>query len=670
MKLVNKTLYIEFADFIAAGWNVDGIKKANLRNGSFWQMIANPEDARAVLVEYESLRPNHKEKIEQAFGNPYDCLAKGPIKKLVTKDLKAEEFYLNYRYAENKTLPVDHISKYTSASSILNMITRVTADSISIKEIIKEQLHLTVDKFYNNIIDIIKAEELPLPKTYSHLLRKIKEYKTEGYGCLIDWRFGNQLAAKINDEVSEAQLLTLIENPLQYDAVLIAKMYNIWAAKNNYKEITPETVNFWKRKKEVKIISGREGNGAFNEKYIRQVKGSRPSSPLYLLEHDDNNLDFLFKDKKGYGFHKYVAIVVTDSFCDLVLGKSYVMADSPLQQQVHHAYLDAMYYIRSLTGGWYLPFEIKSDKWAATSLKPFYQKLGNFITPAHGNKHRGYEEQVFGSHHWKRCQKLVSTSGNWSGNNMGAKFRGVNQDMVRLEAKNRPMIGDEAEMQIENFFQLLRHMPDIKRTDMNAMSKEQKWLQAWEQLTEEQKRPITDEQFLLTFGIKHEPQGRPITITNRGVEPQINNSRYSYDLPQAWMYNDLVGEQVNVYYDPYDMSRVLITNGTNIRFIASTAQLAPRALQDQYTGSRTYLNAVLAEKKAQVTKASIESTKRIERTDTTHYNAEAMLQGGVLVKEIKNKAEQKFIEQAAEDQETYLDEHYDFNTFFTQTPNQ
>jgi len=111
MIIINKTLYIEFADFIAAGWTVDGIKKANLRNGAFWQMIPNPQDARAVLVEFDSLRPRHKEKLQTAFGNPYEYVAKSPIKQLLTTDHKAQEHYINYRYADNKALPLEHINK-------------------------------------------------------------------------------------------------------------------------------------------------------------------------------------------------------------------------------------------------------------------------------------------------------------------------------------------------------------------------------------------------------------------------------------------------------------------------------------------------------------------------------------------------------------------------------
>lgn len=255
---------------------------------------------------------------------------------------------------------------------------------------------------------------------------------------------------------------------------------------------------------------------------------------------------------------------------------------------------------------------------------------------------------------------------NWTGNNISAKFRGVNQEALNGSQKNRPLIGNQAELQIENFFHLLRHMPDIKRNNMNAASKEEQFVSEWNQLHPDDKRTITDQQFLLTFGIKHAPAHSPdgITITNRGVEPQINGNKYSYDLPESWMYNKLIGAKVNVLYDPFDMSRILVTNYDDIRFIATSAQLTPRALKDHYTGSRTYLNALLAEKKQQVGEVSKASAARKKLVNHHYYNAEAVLQSGSLVKEIKNGAEQKFIEQQIVEQETFLDNNHDFSQFY------
>lgn len=676
-EMIDGVMYVFMKAIKEAGLSVGYYQ--NLNSEGSEKTMLHPKNKKIILVRYDCISEANQVKIIKRFGcTPHEFIAREPIRRMIVQQHEAQKFFLAYRYNENKILPIHRVRQYSRACDILELIKRIDEGR---NKLIKE-LGISVPQFYEQLKAIIIEEQrngesdtyeganqlyARFPYHYISLRDKVKEYGEKGFACVIDKAYGNTGALKIKDEVAEAQLLSLIENALQYDDVMVCMMYNTWAAANNYKIIDPSTVGVWRRKKAHLIDLTRYGNSAYNEKHIREVKGAPRTSlsALKFVEHDDNNLDFLFQDKEGYQFHKYVAIVVNDSCCDYVLGKSYIMGQTPLTEQVYHAYLDAMYNIRRLTGGWHLPFEIKTDKWRSARLTPFYEKIATIIPPAVGNKHRGYIEQYFRTPLWKRAQKLISQD-NWSGNNMTAKFRGVNPDMLKYsqDHKTRPMIGQEAELLIENFFHLLRNMPDFKRDNMNAPSKEQQWLEKWNNTHADDKRPITDEQFLLIFGITHKPKHVDgIRITNRGIEPQIKNAQYSYDLPEAWMYEKLRGAKVEVIYDPMDMSRVLCTNHDDIRFIAQTAQLTPRAIHDHYTGSRTFLNAILAEKTEQVKKASAASEKRKAIADTRFYNAEAMLQGGVMIKELKNAAEQKMLEQDNTQYEQYLDSNININDF-------
>lgn len=669
-----QTLFLSYSECIEAGLSEHTLIKAKQRGSSSWLIINDPEDARKLLIGYEKLSEINKHKITARYGNPYHYIAHQPIRELITATPAARQFFLSYRYNDNKMLPLRRVNQYSRACDILELIKRVDE---SRNKIVKE-LGISVPEFYNHIKAIIQEEQkngesetydggnqlyARFPWHYVSLREKVNEYMEAGFSCVIDKAYGNNGALKVKTDDARDLLIELLKNPLQYNDVLITMLYNTKAEENGWETITPPTVQKWRKKYEAEITPYRNGNAAFNEKYIRQVKGLRPSAPLYLIEHDDNNLDFLYKGEDGSQFNRYVAIVVTDSHCDLVLGKSVIPSDMPETWQVQHAYLDAMYYIRSLTGGWHMPHEIKADKWRSKSLAPLYNKIAKFVPPSHGNKHRGYIEQFFGSSLWKNCQKLVS-NGNWNGNNMTARFRGFNPDMLEmsLKEKSRPVVGEEAEVQIEQFFFLLRNMSDFKRTDLKAPSKQEKWLQAWNELSPEQKNPITDEQFLLTFGIIHQPRHTDtIRITNRGVEPQICGTKYSYDLPEPWMYSKLRGADVQVIYDPFDMSRVLITNNDDIRFIAQSAQLVPRALKDHFTGSRTFLNSLLAEKKDQVNQVAAISASR-KKVNGNH--AEAMLQSGmVMPKEVKNAAEQKLLDRFNEEYENHLDQNINIDQY-------
>lgn len=636
MKLIDTILYLEFPELVNCGVSENTIWTAKKRKSPSWCFIDDPEDKRKVLIQYEKLKEDYKTKVIARFGNPYEYMAKMPIRNLVKWDDKAEEFYLAYRY-DGKPLSVEHVKKYTAAANWLNMFKAVNED----KRAIKKLLNLPIEQFYNHAIEIIIQDKIDLPTSYDRLIARnnsaLKKYLRDGYASLIDWRFGNTLAAKIKDELSESTLLELIAHPNQYDDAIIALKYNLWAKQNKYKPITPDTVGIHRRKKEALIVMEREGNAALTEKFLKQVKGFRPTAPLLMVENDDNHLDLLFIDPNDETqhkwYHKYKAIVVVDSFNDYVLGYAY--AENLSIELVKAAYLNAMYHIRSITGAWHLPHETKSDRWGIATLEPFYQSLGKYFKTPVSSKHRGYIEQFFGSPLWKNCLKLGAN--NYSGNNMTAKFRGVNQEALERNKKDRPLIGNEAIQQIENFFHRLRHMPQS-----NGISKHDQWIAAWNNMPAENKRVINDEQFLLKMGIEHNNQGKGIRITNRGVEPQICGQRFSYDLavPSLMEY---VGKPVSVMYDPYDMSRVLVTDFDKVRVMGYDARLNSRALEDTNTDSRTYLNAILTEKRDDVNYIASKSTRRKQVLESAGIDAETLLQAGVMDKKLKQAAEMKVL---------------------------
>lgn len=662
-----KELFIDFSECIDAGISGNTIRNAAQRGVKNWRIINDPEDKRKLLIGYEELSETNKDKVRARYGNPHDLIARQPILRLLDNDAAAFDYFIAYTYGNGQALPKRRVLQYTRAASWLAMLKKAEAN----KKAAIKSLGISLPEFYSHVSVLMDQDKKngadsnydgpaqlagDWPISYSRIRMRMRQYfpgdgKTPAYNSLIDKMYGNQMAAKVNDGQSAHYLKELLCDPVQKDDVLICMLYNLWAEANGYSTIGPGTVGKRRHQWGSEIDVARYGQSYYNEKYIRQAKGLRPTHPLALVEHDDNNIDFLFQDGQ-YQYHRYVSIVVMDSHCDLVLGKSYMQGDTPEQWQVGHAYLDAMYYIRSLTGGWYLPFEIKADQWALTNLTPFYNSIAKWVKPGHGNKHRGYIEPFFGSPHWKRAQQLLSAD-NYTGNNITAINAGVNPDVLDLSrrSKTRPMIGNEAEVQIERFFQLLQKMPAFTRANMNAPSKETLWLEAWNTMHHDDKRPISDVQFLTKFGIAHRPKHTEyISIGNRGVEPVIKGIKYSYDLPSLDMYTRLNGAKVKVIYDPYDMSRVLLTNEDDIRFIARDAKVLPRALKDQYTGSRTYLNAVLEEKVAQwgnVEKLRARAQKIVAGQSVVNGigAAEALLKGGGLLKAIKNNAEQALIAQ-------------------------
>jgi len=643
----DKILYIEYQDFIAAGWKEDSIKKSNFRNGSNWQMIPHPSDKRKVLVQYDTLVDAHKEKLQLWLrrkhgckhemncdcGNPYEYVAKEPIRKMVEKDFKAEGYFMAFKLDDGRSLPVEYIQKYTDAAAFLNMLIKVNEN----KKLLKTTLNLTLDSFWKHVADIITSDNIDLPASYKRLRARMDEYKAEGYPCLVSAKFGNKQAAKINDEVSEALMIELIANPNQYDDVVVALQYNKWAGKNGYKTITPATVGNWRRDNAALVMGDRFGREVFNQLARRKVVRMRPSYPTALWESDDNHLDWWFAGDSANEYRKLKGIIVTDSFNDYVLGYAVTDKDLKGDEIVRLAYLNAMYHVKELTGGWYLPFEVKTDQWNINQLKPFYTGMAHYYETPVGSKNRGWLENFFGHKDWERCLKIDNN--NYTGHNITAKTRGVNMEAVKANRKDWLHIS-QAEQQMDQFIQRLRTVP--KSFDEKNKSRQQEWLEAFATTPAEKKRQITDEQFLLKFGFRHQFENR---ITDQGLKPTILGVQYKYSIPPAF-YMPNLGKKVEIIYDPYDMNRVLVTDNEGLRFVANSVTPVAGCMADmQEQGGRALLNKILGEAKAEVGYITEAKEKRQQILISNGIDTEDILKLGVSVpKALKQRAELEYLQ--------------------------
>ncbi len=650
MKYLNNILHIEMPDFLKCGFDEKNIHKGVSTGYSTLPCI---KDKGRLLFPLEGLGDRYKQAIEKVFGNPHEYMAKQPILKMVSYDEKAEAYFLD------KGFDLKQANELAKAASWLNMIIAMYAD----KKFIKKTLNLTLDVFNDNVISLIKTENIDLPQSNRRLFYGkdsiLAKYKEHSYDALIHGNTGKKNAIKIEEGECEKQLFELIKHPNNYDDVLVTMLYNKWAKENGYKEIKTGIVCLRRNEWAERIAPTRYGWSHTNDKYIEQVKRMPASTmyPLTFTESDDYNINYYFKGIDGNPFNRYVSYVVVDSATKLLLGKSYRVAQAPVFDMVKLAWLDAMHYIKELTGGWHLPVEVKADHWQKKKAFPFFESIGHFQKAGLGNKHRGYIEQLFGSPHAKRCEKIPAHKLlNYNGNNLTAANRGVNVEAVKLYEKMRPIVGDASDQQVEEFVWLMRNLPAITKNNLEAPSPEQLFKQRWAETPNEFKRPITHKQMLLRFGFVHQPQGRSITITNRGIEPVIGGIKYSYDLPD---YNNQVHlvdrAEVFVVYDPFDMTEVLITDFKQIHFIAKHTNYHTAGVAYHQTGSRTALNMVLDRKKelaAQLNSDTVISGISID--------PKAYLLNGYQPKELTALAEQacheqRTIENTSSDTDEYMD---------------
>lgn len=613
MKLINNILYIEFHEMVNSGATSEGyLKTARWKGVKTMRFIDDPDDNRRSLVEFESLGNKYKTVITEKYGNPYDYVAKEPIRQLVTKDIEAEKFYLSYRFENGNALPIEHINKYTTSASWLNMLLAVEKD----KTIAKKKLKLPMASFYQHVLELFSSDNISLPGTYSRLRDKMTDYQGKGYEALINGRFNNSNSAKVKDEISQAILLELISNDSKRDDVVIARAYNNWAKSNGYNPITERTVCNWRMAHESEISLYRNGSREWYNKFGKQIQRKRPSAPMLLWSGDGNDLDLYFRSEKSH-YNQFTVVVVIDAFNDYIVGWS--LGENENADLIKAAYLDALLHIKELTGLYHLPHQIQSDRFAQTQMKSFFQKIDPEYFPAAARSPRGkYIERTFGT----KWHQLLSVFPNYSGNNISSQQR-INPERIEREKRNFPDVSEAF-----NYVQLF--------IDQLRQDKQAEWLEAFHANTSSQSKCIGDEQFLYHFGV---PNKRTQTITNKGLTIQYNGEIYTYEIPDQ-LFLSVVGRTVQAIHDPYDIgSKVLITDGDKLRVVAYPPTLIPAARADQSEIDQARFFKKLHAKKKHLEAIAASKQKRELILTEEAIDAKALLQAGILDKGLKRSAE-------------------------------
>lgn len=613
----------------------DGIKK-----------VQSGGNGRQMLIAFDSLRPD----IKEAIGDPRKT--DNPMERFYKVCPEASLFYATYAFEDGSTLTPGQQEEYTINASVLKAAQILKKERGALRGTQRGILPSVVNDVmqFNKVLENKYGTRHTLPaspkwmKKYMDELHAPFTYKGREYNynypSVLSGKLRNQNKAKILLGNTSADILqSLIEHGNQYDDRFIQIAYNKKAKELGLEPISVSAVRYWRSKLKHLVKPFREGWDEYRQEYSRAVKRDRPSRPGQLWESDDNHIDLLFNGDDNNPYHRFRGIFVQDSSHDLVLGYSCTEGElSPLN--VRLAYINAMYYVRSLTGGWYLPFEVKTDRWRLAALRPFYQSLGHYYDTPVNSKNRGWQENFFGDIDWKRCLKTDvdgTPAINYTGNNITAKNAGFNRELSRINTKLFPHT-DHAPAQIEAFVNRLR------KIDLSGNgSREMKWLQAWSQLPESEKRPINDLEFMTLFGIKHEWQN---SIEKSGIIATIMGQKISYAVPPAF-YLPNVGKKVDVYYDPFNLSRVLVTDNERLRFMAHEMTPVPGTMRDMQLageGSRAFLNQIIEEKKADVNHIVTQRNERMKRLELAGIDIDYVLaQGGHVAKEISQAAEMAYI---------------------------
>jgi hypothetical protein len=553
-----------------------------------------------ALVLFSSLDRQTKDALTIKFGNPKTEVKASWFASQYVADRKAFDFYLGHTYgAENKKLDLKYVEQYTYNASVLNTVLLMKTNR---KAYIKALGVTSVDIWQSLSNDVNAFREVAhnLPPSKDGLRRKVTEYASEGYACVISGKHLTRNAIKVKSKEQEALLEKLLRQHQNLNNEQVADLYNSFAivfTDYEWKSIDASTVANYRKKMDLYIYAGQFGSTAFMHNKAMQVKRTAPSLPMTYWTLDGNVTELLYQErvvnKKDHSvsvYHKrFTTVMVLDPFNKYIIGYAIGKAETP--ELIKEALRNAVNHSAELFGNKFRPYQLQSDRYQIKNLTPIYEAMSKFFIPAkaHNSKAK-IIEPFFDKFNEKHFQaKLLP---NWSGHNVTAKKQ--NQPNPDFLNKIRHQFPDEATCRM----QIITAIENDRAEKLNS------YQENWLRLPEGDRQPLNTMEYLRWFG---EHSGYTNKLQGQGVTPTIlGDTRYydTFDLNfRKYAHNDWL-----VKYDPEDLRQVLVLNAKSkngklveevatLQFLLEEKYIQPMALYDRKEGDAEQLQKVFEHKK-------------------------------------------------------------------------
>lgn len=581
MKFVGNILYLEFAEMVTAGVSKQTLWLAKHRNSSGWNFINDPADKRKVLIQYETLKDIYKSQVNDKFGDPYLTAGAEIIKPLLKTNQTALKQLREFTLENGESLPTTYIDAYSKACDILEFIATTTLSDI------KRIGFPNKSAFDTAITALIRQENLPLPKAYSRLQQKVKQYKTDGAHCVISKKFGNQNTAKINAAISD-WLIAQYAQSNKPDTEILTLWYLQAARENQWPAVTESAIYQHLKKPDIKPMwyMGRHGLTEWKRKYERTNKLFLPTVRDAMWIGDGTKLDFYYQDSKGAKATLKIYII-GDVYSEKILGYDVAFTEDFKSQYraskmaLQTAGAKPYQWLYDGQGG-HVKKESQDFMTRATTKRHFrsrpYRSSGRSI------------EQMFNRFQQKVLRRYwFSTGQSVKGRNLNNR---PNMDFIKSKIKQLPC---EAEIRalvptlIDEWNEGTHPRHNKSRNELYATSvnPEHNPLEIWDMVD-------------LFWHITQKPS----EYRKSGLKIQVSNCQYEYEVqdengnPDVEFMSRNIGRKFTVKYDPDDMSAVrlyTIDHSLDLRFVAEAKakEVLKRALIDHEPGDRARVDALM-----------------------------------------------------------------------------
>lgn len=565
-------------DDLSAIVNYETLKKMVLRGKA--ERVRRPSAELPALYAVDSLPLKYKTEVYRRYPDLKAQAESKPFVESIEPDGAALDFYQRHQFGDGKYLPTDKQTEYANNAAVLNAFRLVLERSDSQH---RKQSKRCISKaeFWRKAAQALPriADTFPntLPENPRRLQEKFNQYVREGYGALITGKYGTRNAAKIDDDTKESLLIRLISDARNLDNAQIARIYNVVAETQGWKTITGAAVGVWREKHDLVTAGGRLGATRFRNQKSMQVKRTRPELPLLYCTIDGWVAELLYqKVNERNGTITYTnrltIVLVLDPCINYPIG--YAIGERETPELIKAALRNAANHTAELFGRRYRFNQLQSDNYGRGNLAPVYQIMGEKYTPtrAHNAKSKVIEP-FFNQFNRKYCQLCK----NWSG--FGITSNKDLQPNSEFLNKHRHDFPTE-----EGCRQQLVAFIERERAEKRA-----EYVKLFAKLPEERRLPLSDEQYLLTFGAD---TGYRNALEGVGLRPTIGGIKRDYDCFDP-KFREYAHVRWAVKYDPDNLDHVLAVNEDgSLRFMLERKHVQPMALADRREGDAEQLARV------------------------------------------------------------------------------
>lgn len=557
-----------------------------------------------ALIDWDSLPIRFKKKYIAKYGDPEQKIME---KELELKyDTEAEEYFTDKAKADTGIeLKEAKIREYSLNASVLNrLMERIQAQRLG-RNKCGNSTPISWDGIVAESERLRKEYGHTLPKSAARLQDRIRQYRKEGYRCLISGKLCNTNTVKITDDAGEYLIALKCSFNPRYTNAQIWEKYNADAPERGWKPLKAmSSVTQFLEREDVKWrwYDAVYGELAAKKKYTRQNVTVLPTRRDSLWYGDGTKLNLYYKvyTPEGYKPATLNVFEVIDAYSECLLG--YDISTTESFESMFRAYRMAVE-----TAG-HLPVELAFDGQGGTrtaeakELMPKLAKYSHWVQPH--NPQSKTIESIFG-----RFQSQVLYGHfNYTGGNVTDKSEKSkpNLEFIQANIDKLPTYEELCDMYAEA----------RRKWNMTAHFKYGKpRMELYLASVNEESPALTDAMRRNLFWLTSKKSS---TFTARGLQITINKKEYIYDVYGADGYPDMkfrrdnTGRSFYVQYDPKDMDTVrLVTKDENYgyQFVAEARPYIAihRAIQDQKEGERSLIIRLVDQAKLERVRRNIEN---------------------------------------------------------------